>query len=250
MFDIVIPVGPKDYEVIKYVIEYAQKNIIAYRNTFLISEKDLSIPNTIFISESVFPFTINHVKQFHGDTERAGWYYQQLLKFYAGFFIANITTQYLIIDADTFFLKPVSFLENETVLFNSSHFNHTPYFEHMKRLHPLLTKQDPNMSGVSHHMMFDINCVNQLIDMVETYHKNDKPFWQLFLEAVEKDQVEKSGASEYEIYFNFMKRFHSDKIKIRELKWKDCCNFKDSVNFDYISIHWYGRNSLSFDIPK
>ena len=36
MFDIVIPVGPNDENVINQQIEYTKKNIIGYRNIYLI----------------------------------------------------------------------------------------------------------------------------------------------------------------------------------------------------------------------
>ena len=51
----------------------------------------------------------------------------------------------------------------------------------------------------------------------------------------------KSGASEYEIYFNYMLKYHSDKIKIRKLNWKNANSIDEKENFDYISIHYYIR---------
>lgn len=251
MFDIVFPVGPKDYEIIKYVVQYAQRSVIGYRNVYLIAKDELSIPGTIFVNESVFPFQIDDVKSLHGDTQQSGWYLQQLLKLYAGQIIPNICNKYLVIDADTFFLKPVSFLENDIVLCNTSIFDHVAYSEHMARLHPDLVKQNKNVSGISHHMMFDNQLVLELMNMVETYHnknnddQNFKPFWKLFLEAVDVDQRDKPGASEYEIYFHFVQRFHPESMKIRNLRWKDEGHLQDSLHYDYISVHWYCRSPLN-----
>ena len=51
-----------------------------------------------------------------------------------------------------------------------------------------------------------------------------------------------SGASEYEIYFNFMNIYHNDKIKIRELYWKNESDLnKSDDRMDYVSVHWYMR---------
>ena len=55
-----------------------------------------------------------------------------------------------------------------------------------------------------------------IIKLVEDNHKN--LFYNIFLEFV--IHYEGSGASEYEIYFNYMLKNHSDKIKIRNLNWK------------------------------
>jgi len=45
-----------------------------------------------------------------------------------------------------------------------------------------------------------------------------------------------SGASEYEIYFNYMLKHHSYKIKIRKLNWKNSNKLETNNNFDYISL--------------
>ena len=105
MFDIVIPVGPNDIDIIKKQIEYTIKNIIGYRNIYVITyDKSLYIENCIIITEDIFPFDINTVSKFHGKISRNKWYLQQLLKLYAGFVIPNILDTYLVLDTDTFFL--------------------------------------------------------------------------------------------------------------------------------------------------
>ena len=52
-----------------------------------------------------------------------------------------------------------------------------------------------------------------------TCHRNFLffPFYNVFLKSVLESERDKSGASEYEIYFNYILQNHSDKIKIR--KW-------------------------------
>jgi hypothetical protein len=41
---------------------------------------------------------------------RNGWYLQQLLKLYASFVIKDLLNDYLVIDADVYFLKPINSL--------------------------------------------------------------------------------------------------------------------------------------------
>jgi len=104
MFDIVIPVGPNDSNILKHQIEYTKKNIVGYRKIYIISyDKSINVDGCNIISEDIFPFSLKTVAQFHGKTSRNGWYLQQLLKLYAGTIIPDILDKYLVIDADTFF---------------------------------------------------------------------------------------------------------------------------------------------------
>ena len=56
-----------------------------------------------------------------------------------------------------------------------------------------------------------------LFNKVEEFH--DEDFWKVFLSLVDLEQ--KSGASEYEIYFNFIQIFYQNKFKVRKLKWEN-----------------------------
>ena len=104
----------------------------------------------------------------------------------------------------------------------------------MKKLNKNFTKMI-KYSGICHHMIFETKYINEIINIVETTH-NDV-FYNIFLKTV-KDKI-LSGASEYELYFNYMLKYNADKIKIRKLKWKNTNNIRD--NYDYISYHHYMR---------
>jgi hypothetical protein len=260
MFDIVIPIGPDDLDQINHQIEYTKKNIIGYRNIYIIScDPDLQLQNPQenihIVQESIFPFSKTDVSKIHGENTRNGWYLQQLLKLYAGSVIFGILERYLVIDCDTFFLRPVSFLHHSaiknptiTTLYGTGTEYHHPYFHHMQRLHPFLRKHQEQYSGICHHMMFETPYLRELFGFVESYHEN-KQFWQVFLNEVEHSlrgqhgPCYSSGASEYEIYFNFIQSFYKDKIKIRELQWKNAnkINQNDEYEYDYVSCHHYMR---------
>ena len=241
MFDIVIPVGPSDISCISGQLVQTKKNIVGYRNIYLISyDTTLQIEGCTTIDERTFPFTIGDVASCHGSHSRNGWYLQQLLKLYAGFCIPDILERYLVIDSDTFFLKPTEFIGDEKCLYNYGSEYHLPYFHHMARLHPTLTKVSSTMSGICHHMMFETRFVKELFQLVEELHKDD--FWVVFLEQVDKDQDTRSGASEYEIYFNFMLQYHPDDIIVRPLRWANVGKLDLGAAFDYVSYHHYMRS--------
>lgn len=239
-FDIVIPVGPNDESIIQKQITYTKKNIIDYRYIFLICYNPLiQIEDCITINENIFPFTIGTVIKYHGKLEKNGWYLQQLLKLYAGKIIPNILDKYLVIDSDTFFLKPTIFVEKNKCLYNYSSEYHKSYFNHMKKLHPDLVKINRNMSGICHHMIFETKHLNELMSKIEKYHNDN--FYDIFLKFVTPEDINFSGASEYELYFNYMLKFNFDQIEIRKLNWKDTNTLDTNNNLDYISYHWYSR---------
>ena len=242
-FDIVIPIGPNDINVCKNQIKLTKLNVIGYRNIYLISvDPTLKSNNCITINENIFPFSKQDIAKYHGNTTRQGWYLQQLIKLYAGIVIPGILDRYLVIDADTFFLKPTRFIENDKCLFNTSNAYHKPYFEHMLKLHSSLEKQIEKVSGICHHMIFDTDCLKQLFELVEKEH--NEVFWNVFLKSVHIKDYEYSGASEYELYFNYMLKYHKYKMEIRTLNWKEIGNI-DQVcaynEFDYVTCHWYWR---------
>lgn len=243
LFDIVIPIGPNDINVCINQIKYTKLNVVGYRNIYIVSfDPTFKSNNCITINENIFPFTKQDIVKYHGNTTRQGWYLQQLIKLYAGIVIPGILEKYLVIDADTFFLKPTKFIENDKCLYNISDAYHEPYFEHMNVLHNTFSKQIANVSGICHHMMFDTSYIKQMFELVENEHNGI--FWNIFLKSVHIKDYEFSGASEYELYFNYMLQYHKDKMNIRVLKWKEVGNIDDVTaygDYDYVTCHWYWR---------
>ena len=242
-FDIVIPIGPLDINAIRTQIGFTKTNIIGYRNIYLVSvDPNLQIDGCITISESIFPFSLKTVEEYHGKSSRNGWFLQQLLKLYAGLVIPDILGRYLVIDSDTFFLKPITFDKN---YFCYGTEYHQPYFEHLKKLLPSLEKMDPQKSGICHHQMFETKYLKELFTMVEQYHAEQSTtnprFFEIFLKNVDPQHYTASGASEYEIYFNFMLKYHPDQVILRPLRWCNAPYIVTNANLDYVSCHWYIR---------
>lgn len=236
MFDIVIPIGPNEKKIIKKQIIYTKKNIIGYRNIFLICyDPKIIIDGCITINENIFPFNMDTVVKYHSKLKRNGWYLQQLLKLYAGKVIPEILDKYLVIDSDTFFLKPTNFIENNKCLYNYGTEYHEPYFEHIKKLDKNLEKMFIDKSGICHHMMFETKYIDEIISKIEKNH-NDY-FYNIFLKLV--TDFKYSGASEYELYFNYMFKYHKDNIKLRKLNWANIKFLIFDKNYDYISCHHY-----------
>jgi hypothetical protein len=237
-FDIVIPVGPNDKNIIYKQIEYTKLNIIGYRNIYLICyDPSIKIDGCITIDEKNPYFSLDTVSSIHGKLNRNGWYLQQLLKLYAFKIIPDLLERYLIIDSDTLFLKPTTFVKNNKCLYNYGTQYHAPYFQHMLILDVDLIRVDNDKSGICHHMMFEQKYLIELMDKIEKIH--DDTFYNVFLLSCSVSDFTGSGASEYEIYFNYMLYNHRDKIELRELKWRDATILDIDDTLDYISCHWY-----------
>ena len=269
MFDIIIPVGPSDVSIITEQLLFTKKNVIGFRRIYLVCYDVINIQNNlsllqkddesiVLIDERIFPFHLQEIALYLGRNSRNGWYLQQLLKLYSGIVIASILDHYLVIDSDTFFLKPTTFVNysNSSCLYNVGTEYHKPYFDHMKRLHYSFERYLP-FSGICHHMMFETRLLVIMFDMVELFHMSKdgistcdvkKPFWQLYLEMIDKKEILFSGASEYEIYLNFLMGINRHKIHIRHLLWKNINHSPhDSkedldLDLDYVSCHFYDRH--------
>lgn len=262
MFDIVIPLGKNDLELISYQLISLKNNIIGYDKIFIITNEDISF---IFdtnsnkyeiIKEELFPFSLQTINNIYGNSNRNKWYLQQLFKLYAGLVIPGIKERYLVVDADTFFFKPISFIENNKCLYNYSNEYHKPYFTHLEKLDSELFKRNNNnYSGICHHMMFETKIITEIVNQIENKY-NDK-FFNVMLKLVEPIHYSGSGFSEYELYFNYIINKHSDKIKIRKLNNKNFENIQNNyetmTEYDYVSFHSYFFNdkpTLKTDVYK
>ena len=91
-------------------------------------------------------------------------------------------------------------------------------------------------------MIFETRFVREMFKMVE--ENGDKPFWSIFLEKVETWLTHGfgSGASEYELYFNYVCKFHPDEIEVRELNWENVQKLDlKKKDLAYISHHHFNR---------
>ena len=86
-------------------------------------------------------------------------------------------------------------------------------------------------------MVFETPYLKNLFNLVESRH--GEAFYKVFLRCVTDHNG--SGASEYEMYLNFMIKFHPSAIKIRVLSFKNSNTLDLTSKDDYISWHWYMR---------
>lgn len=226
--DVVIPCAPKDKKVLQLCIDGIRENGRNIRNVYVVSPERLT-DKAEWIKEDVFPFTKKQVAlEICGDKltamdyinnphTRVNWVYQQLLTLYSPLVIENISQNVLLLDADTVFLRPVSFIDchgNPYLTISREH--HKPYFDHMSKLIPGLERKYKSFSGIAHHMLMQRCVLEELFKNVYEYHHKD--FWKAFCACIAEDEWYGCGCSEYEIYFNFVVHNFSS-YSLREMPW-------------------------------
>ncbi|CAF24305.1 DUF6492 family protein [Candidatus Protochlamydia amoebophila] len=252
--DVVIVSHPKDRNTLDYCIQGIKDNGALIRRVIVVSETKLTDCAEWF-DEHQFPFSKDTITKVigRGDKKKAetffkktgrgaGWYFQQLLKLYSAFVIPDISSNVLVIDADTLFMNPVSFInERQGGLFCVSPFpGKKPYFRHAEKLLPDYQRIYPEVYSVCHHMLFQKPILKEMFKTVENYHK--KAFWIAFCNCVDVE-AEKKGASEYEIYYNYALR-HTDQVQIRPLIWANSAHLADWAyykrdGYHFVSFHTY-----------
>lgn len=254
--DVVIPTTHKDLITLELCIQGIKENCQNIGRVIVVSSERFTL-NAEWFDEKNYPFSKEEVgfylcqcdetlsRQYvNRKSSRVGWYYQQLLKLYAPFVIPNLSSNVLILDSDTIFLNPVNFINaSHAGIYNVGDEYCAEYFQHMRSLTGGLVKKIyPDYSGICHHMLFQKPVLEDLFQIVENLHK--KEFWKAFCACVQR--INGSGASEYELYFNFVIP-RSNKIEIRKLKW---CNIQtigmmhkmQKQGYHYVSCHRHYRD--------
>lgn len=214
--DIVIPVIDKDAETLRAVIESAKKYIRHPIGSFyLVSPQNSPViksialeTNCIFIDEAILvDSSPQKIQYMCNGINRAGWAYQQLLKWSGAKFCKN--RYYLVIDSDTVFIRPQAFEYNGRIVFDHCDFIHKPYFEAFTRLFGIKPKS--TVSFTTHHALIDTELMQEIFEYIE--NKHNKPWHKAVIDTI--DQKHKSSISDYDNYGLFVTEKHPETMAIR-----------------------------------
>lgn len=230
-FDIVIVAHSKDKTSLLLLLKSIKMYVRGVNNIYLIAKENFVGTDVIFVNEENFMFkkenVVNILTEIGCPIYKHGWYYQQLLKFYSYTSIPGLTEYFLILDADIIFINLVNFFHDDVPYLTMGSGYHEPYFEHMNRLLPDLTRQT-EYGGICHHMIFKKSILNSLFAKVEKIH--NMPFWRAFLSCLNfKNAKSFCCASEYEIYFNYVFKFYHNFYELRQLKWDDSYDNDENI---------------------
>ncbi|MEN8964862.1 MAG: DUF6492 family protein [Polaribacter sp.] len=159
--------------------------------------------------------TLDNIKEYfknrNENPERAGWYFQQFLKLSVSklHFISNL---YLVWDADAVALNPINFFtQNNKIYFEKNKEFHEPYFEIIEKILDL--KKQVSFSFIAEHLVFNKKLVITILNKIS----KKETWWLDILDNITSENLSKSGFSEYELYGNYVSKFHKNEIEFRHL---------------------------------
>jgi len=247
--DVVIPCTEKDLVTLDLCIDGIRRNGANIGRVIVVSAQYYTAKAEWF-DERLYPFTKEDISAALYpnasdviDRGRVGWVFQQLLKLYAYKTIPQISSNVLVLDADTIFLNPVAFLtaEGGGLYSFGPNINRPFYFEHAQRLLPGLRKVFSNYSGIAHHMLFQKSVLEDFFFNISHLHKCQP--WEAIIRSF--DINTRYVMSEYELYFNYVFA-KTAQVQLRPLLWADVADI-GSVNryrelgYHFVSCHAYLR---------
>ncbi len=203
--DIVIPVLPKDLDVLPLVVQGVRENfqhpiggvyIVAPESAAL---RDFcSATDCNFVDERAVPCaTPDKIRYNFKGRDRSKWIYQQLLKLSGA---VGSSKWYFITDADTVLIRPHVFRCGNRHIFYQLPVIHLPYRYAYHRL--LGKKATQALTFVSHMMMFSRERVHQLHGMIESRHS--KRWDEAIISIIDQDEL--SCFADYETYGTFIQQ--------------------------------------------
>jgi len=182
--------------------------------------KNISANSYKVIGEGTFfgGISIDYVRARMPDSNknRAGWYYQQLVKLAALLQLPANDDDFLVVwDADTLPLINIDFINPEGKLryFRGSE-HHSPYFAAIHRL--LGMGKIINFSFIAQCFPIYRRWIKELIDTIQS--RNGKIWYDAILDNTDLGLM--SGFSEYETMGTFLTHRHFSEIEICNLPWE------------------------------
>jgi Family of unknown function (DUF6492) len=252
--DIVIPAHPKDRPTLGPAVRGALRYLEPIGRLYVVSREPFASPDArvVWVPEPAgerFP-SLEQVRARLGrdgaDTSRASWIYQQLLKLGADEYIDGLSAQFLVVDADVLFLRPVSFRAGPGIRFTyapaSEHW--PPYRDAYARL--LGAPAATAGSLVAHHMLYDRGLLSELRSEIE--RRSGIRWHEAYADAT--DPAEPSSISELNTYGWWVLDRHPDAARARPLAWRNVHAVPRAASlrllalrYDFVAAHAFMRRS-------
>jgi hypothetical protein len=194
---VVIPAVKKDADILVHCLQAARRHIQNPIQEIMVVAPDCPVIRSIadeweaqwMNEDSILPMTASTLKT-------RGWVLQQLIKFSAALYVS--AKDYLVLDADTVFLRPQFFFRNGKTMLRYSDQYELLYNRSLELIFRNCRRFP--VSFVTHHMVFNVNLVTELKKFIERQFKTT--WWEAILSDVDKGH--KISFSEYEIYGHYV----------------------------------------------
>ena len=219
--DVFITLHKKDISVLPLCVKSISRYLIPKPNRITILSDDIPAGllteyglNHIHESTVFKDLTLTEMPEIICNGEdRTGWYFQQFLKWEARKY--SKTNDYIVIDADTIFIKPMILFHNNKCVFYRGDQHHMPYFKTYEKLLGYLPEKQP--SFIANYMIFNTAIIDEIIARIEKINTTQK-WYEIILNSIDKN--ESSSFSEFETYGYYMSRYHPDFFDSRKCRNK------------------------------
>ena len=226
-YDIVIVSHEKDFGTIKHIVKYANENLSFDSVHLIVSEREpfngLELLQTLTDKPIVLHNESDVLKIDKSKIKvRPNWIYQMLLKMFQ-----NVTKNdnFLVIESDCVIIKPLEFFDGDkTIFYLGLEQYHQPYFNFNDKIMGI--GREYNHSFICEFMMYDKKIIKDLLQKTNCGDVND------FLELVYLHTGDGCYMADYELYGNFVYKFHSEKFKTENL------NYNFAGRFFYEAPFW------------
>ncbi len=225
--DVVIPIAKKDVHIGKKTIRHVRKNFDCETIFAISSRKTFRYFRPAFLQnmgvelldedELIQGLSFNNLKALINSKSlinpQYGWYFQQFLKL--GFSRSKYAkAQYLIWDADTIPVRPITFCKDGKYFFNIKNEYHLPYFTCMERILNLKKKIDG--SFISEHIVVDTVIMKEMLSKIESNNLVPGNYWfEKIINSLDTDVF--CGFSEFETYGTYIHTYYPTLCKRRSL---------------------------------
>lgn len=214
--DVIIPIVAKDLDILPYAIKSIQLHVKhPIGRIYIVAPNSQAIrsvaeaQNAVFVDEkTVCAIAKSDINYVVNGVDRSGWIYQQILKY--NFSNVGTCDNFLVLDADTFFIKDIAFESKGKFYFDFSDEYHKPY----QQAYQLLTNYSHKMpvSFVAHYMLFNRAILKKLVSHIEAVTAEPLHIAIKNLATVIDSE---SAFSEYECYANYCLQLSPERYKLR-----------------------------------
>lgn len=250
--DVLIPAAEKDLDVLPYSIDGVFRNIKhPIVNFYVVAPESKRMRDlcarkgcTFVPERELVDLDYREFKLVVKGIDRSSWIFQQFLK-WSGDSITG-TPYYLVVDADTVYVRPQVFERKGRIIYNYSDEYYQPYFDMYRRL--LHESAAFPSSFTSHQMLFDRRILSEIKGKIEAIHGCD---WR---QAILKnlDRNEPSACSDYDTYGQYVFLhyprsmaieywFNLDLKRSKNLRSVPELGLKYGGKYKSISFHSYSR---------
>lgn len=222
-YEIVIPVHWAALDVVTWGLKYIQRFLEPQR-IILIGPAKMKdkLPvgegvcfmdgNTIVggMSKESIASIIRQISPNKNADERAGWYFQQMIKL--GYSKICQNASYLVWDADTVPLRKIQFFDKQKgkkiFLAGGSH-HHMAYYKSISKLFGQDLFPSQEYTYVAHYMLFQNNIVLDMLNRIEANNRiKGVEWWEKIMYSIEKADIGEAGFSEFETYGEFVNLYY------------------------------------------